>query len=147
MVKTFVTFIAVVLTIVIVSYFISKWMVKNHIFLAKKIVIGRESKKEDEKMIMVASQVLDQNTIFPELLEKDSCTISTTVEEGRITMVKVENERVEVLLTLNNRNKVILTDKAFDESTATLIVAAMLVAYLLLFIAICLAIAMVLIRM
>ena len=104
-----------------VSYFPAKWMVKKRILLANKSLIGRETPENIELMQRVAHAVLSYNTIYLELIENGEYTVTTTVENGTISAVNVENKLVRVSAS-NDWNEDVY-HKAFSEKGGTRITA------------------------
>ena len=132
MIAVIVTFGAILYA---VSYLPAKWMVKKRILLAKKSLIGQETSENIELMKSVARAVLAYNTIYLELIENGEYTVTTTVHNGTISAVNVENELVR--FSASNDGNENLYHKAFSEKGGTRITAFYLACLLYMVFAFC----------
>lgn len=114
------SFFVVEVILILISIIWAKRMVAKRTGFAKRLVIGKDSDEDIQKMQQLAERILSSPEKIAEL-EGDNLTINVELKEGKNVKVIVESSRTKVISSEENGTKVF--NNAWTEKGAVAITA------------------------
>ncbi len=101
---------------VLISIAIAKRMVRNRSGLAKKMLIGKDTKEDISKMLEIAVRTFNGENVPTTDLEK--YTLKLTMEKNKIVKTEVETARTHLIYDANHKTDEQIINKAWTEKGA-----------------------------
>lgn len=114
------SFFVIEAVLIVISIILAKRMVAKRIEFAKRLVIGKDSEEDIQKMEQLAEKILSSPKEIAEL-EGNDLTINVEAKEGKIVKVTVESQRTKVISSKENGTKTF--NNAWTEKGAVAITA------------------------